>query len=50
MMMMMMGYRVVLFSDPTFSRFNITLTCDGRTDKQTDTGPWLVQQMHSIAR
>ena len=23
---------------------------DGRTDRQTDTGPWLVPRMHSIAR
>ena len=23
---------------------------DGRTDKQTDTGPWLVPRMHGIAR
>ena len=33
-----------------FSRFSRTPTCDGRTDRQTDTGPWLVPRMHSIAR
>jgi len=32
--------------DATFSRFSRTPTCDG----QTDTGPWLVPRMHSIAR
>ena len=26
------------------------LVTDGRTDGQTDTGPWLVPRMHSIAR
>ena len=42
--------------DPTFSRFSRTPTCDRQTDrhrqtqKQTDTGPWLVPLMHSIAR
>jgi len=34
--------------DPTFSRFSRTPTCDRQTD--TDTGPWLVPRMHSIAR
>jgi len=36
--------------DPTFSRFSSTPTCDRQTDGQTDTGPWLVPRMHSIAR
>ena len=26
------------------------LVKDGRTDRQTDTGPWLVPRMYSIAR
>ena len=26
------------------------LVTDGRTDRQADTGPWLVPRMHSIAR
>ena len=26
------------------------LVTDGRTDGQTDTGPWLVPRIHSIAR
>jgi len=26
------------------------LVIDGRTDRRTDKGPWLVPQMHSIAR
>jgi len=26
------------------------LVMDGRTDRRTDTGPWLVPRMHSIAR
>jgi len=34
--------------DPTFSRFSRTPTCDRH--RQTDTGPWLVPRMHSIAR
>ena len=33
---------------PTFSRFSGTPTCDRH--RQTDTGPWLVPRMHSIAR
>jgi len=36
--------------DPTFSRFSRTPICDGQTGGQTDTGPWLVPRMHSIAR
>ena len=40
--------------DPTFSRFSRTPTCDRhrqtQTDRRTDTGPWLVPRMHSIAR
>jgi len=28
----------------------LRLVTDGRTDGQTDTGPWLVPLMHSIAR
>ena len=28
----------------------LRLVADRRTDRQTDTGPWLVPQMHSIAR
>ena len=36
--------------DPTFCRFCRTPTCDGQTDGRTDTGPWLVPRMHSIAR
>ena len=40
--------------DPVSSRFSRTPTCDRRTDRwtdrQTDTGPWLVPRMHSIAR
>jgi len=28
----------------------LRLVTDGRTDGQTDTGPWLVPRMHSIAR
>jgi len=28
----------------------LRLVTDGRTDRQTDTGPWLVPRMHSIAR
>ena len=28
----------------------LRLVMDGQTDGQTDTGPWLVPQMHSIAR
>ena len=43
------GYRVVLF-DPTFSRFSRTPTYDRHRQTQTDTGPWLVPRMHSIAR
>ena len=34
------------FCDPLFSRFSRTPTCG----RQTDTGPWLVPRMHSIAR
>jgi len=34
--------------DPTSSRFSRTPTCDRQT--QTDTGPWLVPRMHSIAQ
>jgi len=43
---------VVYKCDPLFSRFSRTPTCDRQTDrhKQTDTGPWLVPRMHSIAR
>jgi len=42
-----LSYRVEFFvSDPTFSPFSTTPTCD----RQTDTGPWLVPRMHSIAR
>jgi len=26
------------------------LVTDGRTDRRTDTGPWLVARMHRIAR
>ena len=41
-------------SDPVFSRFSKTPTCDRQTqtDRQTDTdtSPWLVTRMHSIAR
>ena len=40
----------VVFCGPTFSRFTRTPTCDGQTDGRTDTGPWLVPGMHSIAR
>ena len=40
--------------DPTFSCFSRTPTCDRRADdrqtQQTNTGPWLVPRMHSIAR
>ena len=28
----------------------LRLVTDGRADGQTDTGPWLVPRMHSIAR
>jgi len=28
----------------------LRLVADGQTDGQTDTGPWLVPRMHSIAR
>jgi len=34
--------------DPTFCDFSRTPACDRQT--QTDTGPWLVPRMHSIAR
>jgi len=34
----------------SFIRFSRTPTCDGQTDRQTDTGPWLVPRMLSIAR
>jgi len=42
--------------DRPFSRFSRTPTCDRQTDtdtdtdRRTDTGPWLVPRMHSIAR
>ena len=26
------------------------IVCDGHTDRQTDTGPWLVRCRHSVAR
>ena len=28
----------------------LRLVTDGQTDRQTDTGPWLVPRMHSVAR
>ena len=40
-------YTTGCLCDPTFSRFSRTPTCDRQTD--TDTGPWLVPRMHSIA-
>jgi len=38
--------------DPTFCRFSRTPACDRHRHRQTqtDTGPWLVPRMHSIAR
>ena len=36
--------------DPSFSRFSRTPTCDRQTDTDSDTGPWVVARMHSIAR
>jgi len=30
-----LGYRVVLFQHPTFSRFGTMLACDGETDRRT---------------
>ena len=36
--------------DPTFSHFSRTPTCDRHRHRETDTGPWLVPLMHSIAR
>jgi len=42
-----LGYRGCCLCDPTFSR----LVEHGLvTDRYTDTGPWLVPRMHSIAR
>jgi len=34
----------------SFSRFSRTPTCDRQTQTDTDTVPWLVPRMHSIAR
>ena len=28
----------------------LRLVTDGQTDRQTDTGPWLVPRMHSVVR
>jgi len=33
-----LGYHVVLFHDPKFSRFDTTPACDGGTDGQRDLG------------
>ena len=47
-----LGYRVVLFC--VILRLavlvELRLVTDGQMDTDTDTGPWLVPRMHSIAR
>ena len=43
-----LGYRVVLFGTKRLAVLvELRLVTDGQTD--TDTGPWLVPRMHSIA-
>jgi len=36
--------------DNSFSRFSRTPTRDRHAQTDTDTGPWLIPRMHSIAR